>query len=370
VINTLVSAQVKIRIFANQSPESAVFTVVNGKYIIDSYSGSNFILSKGELLIISRLDGRLAIKTRNSPGFFVDSVVFSAQSSDDSFSLRINGQAPVRQNYTGDLHCFPDLGTLVLINNCDIEKYIAGVVKAEGGSGKNIEYFKSQAVIARTYMYKYFDKHLQDGYNLCDNTHCQAFNGTSADTILNKAAIETSGLVILDRDSSLIISAFHSNCGGETSSSEEVWLTSRPYLKSVIDPYCINSRNALWDRSISIIDWLNLLRKTGFNGNIVDPAMLSFSQKNRLPDYRVGNFTVPLITIRTELNLRSTFFSVVPQNDTIKLIGRGYGHGVGLCQEGAMVMASKGFDYRKIIDFYYFGVMISDIGDAAVIKYK
>ena len=107
----------------------------------------------------------------------------------------------MRQNYSGDLRCFPDLGTLVLINIPDIEKYIAGVVKAEGGSGKNIEYFKSQAVIARTYMYKYIDKHLQDGYNVCDNTHCQAYNGLSADTILNKAAMETRGQVILDKDS-------------------------------------------------------------------------------------------------------------------------------------------------------------------------
>jgi stage II sporulation protein D len=128
------------------------------------------------------------------------------------------------------------MATLVLINTCDVEKYVAGVVKAEGGSGKNLEYFKSQAVIARTYMYKYIDKHLSDGYNLCDNTHCQAFNGSSADSILNEAAMETKGLVILDKDSTLIISAFSSNCGGETSSSEDVWLSSQPYLKKVIDP--------------------------------------------------------------------------------------------------------------------------------------
>jgi stage II sporulation protein D len=217
VISTLISAQVKIRLFANQSPESAVFTVVKGTYSIDSYHGGSFTMSEGESLIIARFDGKLALKTKNSSGFIADSVLVSGQLNDDSFSLRINGQSPVRQYYTGDLLCFPDLGTLVLINNSDIEKYIAGVVKAEGGSGKNIEYFKSQAVIARTYMYKYFDKHLQDNYNVCDNTHCQAFNGTSDDTILNIAALETHGQVIIDRDSVLIISAFHSNCGGETS---------------------------------------------------------------------------------------------------------------------------------------------------------
>lgn len=361
VISTLVSGQVKIRLFANQSPESAVFTVINGNYIVDSYHGGNFILAKGESIIISRFDGKLALKTRKSAGFITDSVHFSGNNSDASFSLRINGRLPVRQYYTGEMNCFPDLGTLVFINNCDIEKYIAGVVKAEGGSGKNIEYFKSQAVIARTYMYKYFDKHMQDKYNVCDNTHCQAFNGTSTDTILNMAAMETHGEVILDQDSALIISAFHSNCGGETSSSEDVWLTSQPYLKSVNDPYCVTSRNALWERSIGIDEWVGYLKKSGFSGNTDDPAQFGFSQKSRLTSYKAGTFTAPLRTIRTDLNLRSTFFSVVPEGDTIKLKGKGYGHGVGLCQEGAMTMAAKGFDYKQIIDFYYVGVLISDI---------
>ena len=91
-----------------------------------------------------------------------------------------------------------------MINICDVERYIAGVVKAEGGSGKNNEYFKTQAVIARTYMYRYIDKHLSDGYNVCDNTHCQAFNGSSTRFIINRAAMETKGLVILDQDSTLL----------------------------------------------------------------------------------------------------------------------------------------------------------------------
>jgi len=361
VISTLVSAQVKIRLFANQSPESAVFTVVEGSYLINSYHGGTSSISKGESLIISRFDGKLAVKTRNSTGYIADSVLFLEQTPEASFSLRINGQSPVRQYYTGELHCFPDLGTIVFINNCNIEKYIAGVVKAEGGSGKNIEYFKSQAVIARTYMYKYFDKHKHDKYNVCDNTHCQAFNGTSTDTILNKAAMETHGQVIIDQDSVLIISAFHSNCGGETSSSEDVWLTSQPYLKSVIDPFCVSSRNALWERSIGLDEWVGYLEKSGFSRNSDDPSQFVFTQKSRLTTYKAGTFTVPLRTIRTDFNLRSTFFSVVPEGDTIKLKGRGYGHGVGLCQEGAMAMAAKGFDYKQIIDFYYVGVLISDV---------
>lgn len=180
--------------------------------------------------------------------------------------------------------------------------------------------------------------------------------------------METKGLVILDKDSTLIISAFHSNCGGETASSEDVWLTNQPYLKGVIDPYCRSSRNSVWEKKISINDWLEFLRKSGYKGKTDDLSVFSFLQNVRLTDYRTGSFTMPLSTIRNELDLRSTFFSVVADGDSVILKGRGYGHGVGLCQEGAMEMAEKGFNYQQIISFYYTDVIISDIKNTVVLQ--
>jgi len=368
VISTLVSGQIRVRLFSNQSPESVVFSVTGGKYEMNTFNGEPLQIAVGEPVILAKLSGRLAIKTRNSKGFLCDSVIFAGKTGDDYFSIRVNGKIPVRQKYSGDLQCFPDLSTIVMINTCDIEKYIAGVVRAEGGSGKSLEYFKSQAVIARTYMYRYFDKHLTDRYNVCDNTHCQAFNGLSYDTILNMAALSTRGLVILDQDSAIIISAFHSNCGGETSSPEDVWLTRQPYLKSINDPYCLNSRNAVWERSLSISFWLEYIKKFGYTEKTDDPSVFNFLQESRMTEYRTDTFKIPLRIIRDDLNLRSTFFSVAAKNDSIIFTGRGYGHGVGLCQEGAMNMALKGFNYKQIINFYYSGVIITDIKNAHIIK--
>lgn len=364
VFCTGVSAQVKIRLFSNQSPESAVFSVTEGKYEINLFNGEILTVLRDEPVIITRFNGKLAVKKRNENGFICDSLIFSGKTGMDSFSIMMNGVSHTRQYYSGDLQCFPDLGTLVFINISDVEKYISGVVMAEGGSGKNLEYFKTQAIIARTYMYKYFDKHLADRYNVCDNTHCQAFNGLSSDTLLNIAVMETGGQVILDKDSVLIISAFHSNCGGETASSEDVWLSPQPYLKSVDDPYCLSSRNATWQKSLPVTEWVSYLRKSGYNENVRDPSVFNFFQVSRLPDYKTGSFTIPLRTVRYDLNLRSTFFSVYAKGDSLVFKGRGYGHGVGLCQEGAMEMATKGFNYKQIIDFYYFGVLISDIKNA------
>jgi stage II sporulation protein D len=370
VLGSSASAQIKVRLFSNQSPESAVFSVSAGKYEISAFNGENLLVSKAEPVLITKYKGKLAVKTRNIKGFLCDSVIISGKTGDDSFSLRINGNNPVRQYYSGDLKCFPDMETLVLINICDVEKYVAGVVLAEGGSGKNIEYFKTQAVIARTYLYKYFDKHITDRYNVCDNTHCQAFNGLSSDTIINNAAMETHGQVIVSQDSTLIISAFHSNCGGETASSEDVWLTSQQYLKSKIDPYCISSRNSVWEKSISRNEWLEFLKKSGYTGNINDSSIFNFDQKPRQVNYKIGLFTIPLRIMRADLNLRSAFFTVISEGDSVIFKGRGYGHGVGLCQEGAMGMAAKGFTYRQIIDFYYTGVLITDIKNAVILSGK
>jgi stage II sporulation protein D len=366
-VGPVASSQVKIRLFANQAPESAVFSVTRGRYELNLFNGKILTIFKDELVVISRFKGKLAVKKRNTDSFVCDSLILSGKTGNDIFSVMLTGDSRTRQYYSGDLQCFPDMETLVLINISDIERYISGVVMAEGGPGKNLEYFKTQAIIARTYMYKYFDKHLADRYNVCDNTHCQAFNGLSSDSLLNVAALETKGLVILDKDSALIISAFHSNCGGETSSSEDVWLSGLPYLKSVVDPYCLASRNATWQKSFSMNEWVKYIRKSGYNGKVDDPSVFNFIQKSRLADYKTGTFTLPLRTMRSDLNLRSTFFSLNAKSDSIVLTGRGYGHGVGLCQEGAMMMATKGFKYPEIIRFYYTGVIISDIKNAVAL---
>jgi len=364
---TALQAQVSIRLFADKFPESAVFSVSEGRYEVDFFNGEKSTVNKGKPVIITRYDNRLAIKADGSDTYICDSVLISGKTANDLFSLRLNGGNSVKQYYSGDLKCFPDLGTLVLVNICDIEEYIAGVVRAEGGTGRNIEYFKTQAVIARTYMYKYLFKHLPDRYNLCDNTHCQAFYGITYDSVINRATLETKGQVILAGDSTLIISAFHSNCGGETSSSEDVWLSGQPYLKSVRDPYCGSSRNARWEKSFTKNEWISYLKKNGYKGTSVDQVPFSFVQLSRQSDFRAGSFSIPLRTIRTDLNLRSAFFSVADSGESVILKGRGYGHGVGLCQEGAMAMAVKGFNYLQIIDFYYTGIFVANIKDAILI---
>ncbi len=356
-----VTAQINIRIFAARSLKVAVVSVKEGNYKISTFDDKPLSVSKGESVVFAYYNDRVAVKVKNSLSFACDSLIMEGTTGTDRFSVRINGASVVEQNYEGSLKCYPDLGYLVLINHCDIEMYTAGVVKAEGGSGRNIEYIKTQALLARTYMFRYYNRHLIDRYNLCDDIHCQAFMGITTNPVIIKAVNDTKGLVVLDSDSSLIMSAFHSNCGGETVSSENVWLSGQPYLKKVIDPYCIYSRNAHWMKKIPLDEWEDYLKKAGYSGSGNSKSGYNFSQITRQKDYRIGSFSIPFKKIRDDLNLKSTFFSVFTDGNYIVLKGRGYGHGVGLCQEGAMAMAAKGFNYSQILKFYYSHIIIADI---------
>lgn len=360
---SLHSKTIRVRLFTGFNTSYTFFSVTSGSYIVDPGTGTSITLNVGDKAVIARYSGKIAIRIRDTKTILVDSLIIKGVSGDERFSLRINSGESFVRSYSGDLSCYPDFGSLLLINTCDIETYIAGVVKAEGGGGKNSEYFKTQAVIARTYTYKYYNKHLIDRYNLCDDTHCQAFSGIITDSAIINAAFQTRDLVITTADSTLIISAFHSNCGGETSPSEYAWLTEQPYLIKVVDPYCITSRNSAWEKTISIKEWLTILNKNGYQGISADASDFVFSQPVRVQNYVTGRYSVPLRIIRDDLGLRSSFFSVSADGDSIRLTGKGYGHGVGLCQEGAMVMASKGFHFSEIINFYYKDVKVINISN-------
>jgi stage II sporulation protein D len=80
----------------------------------------------------------------------------------------------------------------------------------------------------------------------------------------------------------------------------------------------------------------------------------------RTPNYRVNNFTMPVRVIRNDWQLKSSYFSISVEDGNVLFRGRGYGHGVGLCQEGAMEMGRRGLKYEDMIHFYYKNVsMIS-----------
>ena len=246
---------------------------------------------------------------------------------------------------------------LKVINKIDLEHYISGVVECESGSKTTPEYYRLQSILCRTYALGHIRRHEAEGFNLCNQVHCQAYFNKTNDPEIIKAAIDTKGLVITDSDLNLITAAFHSNCGGETVNSEDVWALATTYLKSVKDTFCLRQPHARWQRKIATEDWmsyLSLKHKYPVEDSSSYSNAINFPQQLGREIYFVDkNLKVPLKTIRSDWQLKSTYFSIEQRSDSVIFNGRGYGHGIGLCQEGAMQMTKLGYTYKDIIQFYY-----------------
>lgn len=257
-----------------------------------------------------------------------------------------------------------------LINTVDIESYVAGVVEAEVGNKQPLEYYKVQSTICRTYVLAHMSRHERDNFNVCDKEHCQVFKGKSLgnyDIIL--ATQQTENSVLVDENLTLIVSAFHSNCGGQTISSADVWNKAQSYLIPIRDTFCINSKNAFWEKEINKSIWVRYLKKKFSNLDESQyPRSFSFDQPYRKKEYSVGAIQLPLKDIRNDLGLKSTYFSIEDAGETLVFKGKGYGHGIGLCQEGAIRMAKSGYNYADIIHFYFRNVTIINLNKLSFFK--
>lgn len=268
--------------------------------------------------------------------------------------------APAKQRtYEGDLEVsLLKSGSLLLLNHVEFETYIAGVVQSEI-YGKKSDIFRIQAIISRTWAIRNLNKHQRDGYNFCDNVHCQAYLNRCIRPDIMMGAIQSSGETLVDKSGALIETPFHSNSGGETANSEDVWRTALPYLRSVEDTFSFHMKQSDWVKCISTDRWLNYFSQT-HKIDIQDSSnldsLLHFTQKHRA----VRLLGVPLTRIRVDWQLKSTFFSVSVDSTTKSVIlkGHGYGHGVGLSQEGAIRMVEMGIPYDSILHHYYTGAVL------------
>lgn len=246
------------------------------------------------------------------------------------------------------------------VNIVEMEDYIAGVIESESGSYRTYEYYKVQAIISRTYAYKNINKFQHQGFNLNDLVDCQVYRGMGkSNPDIPRAAKETKGMVLVDNNMKMITASFYSNSGGETVNSEDFWISKVSYLRSKKDPYSKGGKNYKWEKTLSAEKWNNYLKKKFISaGTTIVPSEIVHQPKKRAKFYGTESLNINLRTIREDWKLKSTYFSVNYVGDKVILKGKGFGHGVGLSQEGAMIMAKKGHPYTEILHFYYAGIHI------------
>lgn len=346
---------VNIGIIEHYNIQRFSFLVEKGTYQVFADNNKITEIPEGELLYLICKGNSIEVKSSRLNFGTFSKVYLIGRELENVFRVTPIEPDKDARTYDDNLKVTLKKNALRLVNNIDMENYIAGVVQAEVGPTPAPEFFKLQSILCRTYALENRNKHQHEGYNLCDRVHCQAYYKKCTESDIEAASKSTKGLVIVDSDINLITAAFYSNCGGQTVNSEDVWQKPVYYLKSVKDPYCITEPNAVWNKRIPKSEWQSYLAKKAFSLGI-PPESVSvnpFRQKQRLSHFPIGDKEIPLKTIRSDWRLKSTFFETTVEGEFVLLNGRGFGHGAGLCQEGAMRMAAKGISYPEILHFYY-----------------
>lgn len=307
---------------------------------------------------------------------------------------------------------------LTLINTVTMSEYLYGVLPKEMAPDWPLEALKAQAVAARNYAVTNMGKHKSRGFDLCATADCQVYGGYRVESPLCRQAVDETGSRTLVYDGKPVQTFFHSNSGGKTENSENVWNAAIPYLKAVEDPYSVGAPNTNWSKSFTKAELEQRLVANQMDvGNVNQVTVSRKSQNDRVLELVVqgtrGNVTLTKEQTRKVFgynDVKSTWFdigggaslrawqgsgltdlssssvildgsmnrSAVSVNgltaktingtekmtagavtgDSITFNGHGWGHGLGLSQWGAKAMAEQGFTYEQILLHYYTGTQL------------
>lgn len=246
-----------------------------------------------------------------------DLIIASANKYDDKIQVE-------DRNYRGYINFKIKGNELLTINYLELNSYLYGVLPKEMPPSFHIEALKAQAIAARSYTLANM-KHKNEGYDLCDTTHCQVYGGLDGESAsTNQAVDETSGMIISHNDK-IIDALYHSNSGGYTASSEEVWGGSLPYLLSVKDEFSEGSPNSNWSVMMTPNEINGKLKNKGINiGELFDLEILEISPSQRVVQLKViGSLGEEILTkdkIRQVLGvteIKSTSF-IIKKEGTVE----------------------------------------------------
>lgn len=348
----------RIRLFSDKNIEEVMFIPSFGSYFLETEKGDKLKLSKTTKLIVKDLDGQLEIKINDTIYKKAKKINLTPSGLKSFFQIKPLNPQITERRYEDGLEITSKNKSLFIINIVKTENYIAGVVQSETwGATTNIDFFKVQAICCRNYLMNNLEKHAEEGYNLCDGVHCQAYKTRANKKEVTEGAYKSKGEVIVDSQGNIIETLFHSNSGGETVNAKDVWGKDVPYLVSVEDSFSVGGKHYQWEKYIKLKDWLNYFRNKGLKikDKEIEDALLNFSQQEGRKTDIMG---ISLKTIREDFDLKSTYFNVQKWGGEVKLTGKGYGHGVGMSQEGAIKMCEEGYEYWEVIEHYFKGVKV------------
>ena len=258
---------------------------------------------------------------------------------------------------------------LTAINELSIEQYLYGVIKGEIDPRWPPEAVKAQAVAARTLAFENLisahAKYPAEGYVLRATTDSQVYLGVAGEDPAAIAAVDATRGIVATFRSRPIFAAYHSNSGGHTEDSENVWGTPHPYLRGVPDPYALDEPGTQWTARLSLSTIEADVRRLGVYATglvAIEPGRVTaWGRAVTVRLLEEGGRTQEIGANQFRLAvgpgvIRSTMFTITRDGTDMNFAGRGSGHGVGLDQWGARAMAVQGFTFEQILSYYYTGI--------------
>lgn len=276
------------------------------------------------------------------------------------------------RRYRGALELRHKSGGLTAVNIVSVDDYLRSVVPEEMPTDWPAEALKAQSVAARSFSLASRGRHASEGYDLCTTTHCQLYTGTAAEKTASTAAVRATRGEVLTYGGKPIEALFHTDSGGMTENSEDVWGSHVPYLRAVRDAQI---KTLPWNKTITRADLERKLAAKGHDiGKVrsiaLSPLAIGRAAKDRTASGRVktmtvtgtkGTATLSGTTWRSLLGLKSTLFDVKLTKDAVTFTGYGSGHGLGISQWGAKRLAETGKSYADILHHYYTGTTLQQL---------
>jgi len=267
-------------------------------------------------------------------------------------------EGSVIRTYAGKITIRSRGGALMITNYLMMEEYLAAVVAAEMGQAPP-EALKAQAVLSRTLA---FEQVTKTRGHFADNEAFQVYRGTGplTDECLEAVrATRDQVLVHGEKKPKMVQVLFHGSCGGHLARPSQVWGGyDLPYLYYGPDSLCSADSSQAWSVSFSLDSVSRVF------GTSDCPTVLRADSSGRVLQLGMGGVRIKGTEFRKRLGLRSTVITGTKcTQDSLTVTGRGYGHGIGFCQTGAMLRAGAGDDYLKILGFYYPGARVAGFGE-------
>ena len=256
-----------------------------------------------------------------------------------------------------------------------LENYILGVVATEGSTETELAAAQALAIASRTFALRNIGRHSTEGYDYCSTTHCQRFEtaGEYVPAHLREAVYSTSGETIRDSRNQLADAYFSASCGGVTANVTTLWgAEARPYLRGVEDSYCETGKHGRWQDVISTAQLQKAMQSDPRTSDVDLITELTVGRRDetgrvqliRIKGKRaitIGGWEFKIIVGRAlGWNvLKSSRFDITRSGSDFVFTGSGFGHGLGLCQEGAHAMAARGASYRQVLAKYFPGTTVS-----------